>query len=64
MDFLSEIIAVKRQRLAAAKARLPFEVIRNLARRIRRSSNSRWSVSSFLRGRVAQLQQTQPHCRV
>lgn len=35
MDFLSEIIAVKRQRLAAAKARLPFEVIRDLARRIR-----------------------------
>jgi len=34
MDFLSEIIAVKRQRLAAAKARLPFEVIRDLARRI------------------------------
>jgi indole-3-glycerol phosphate synthase/phosphoribosylanthranilate isomerase len=32
MDFLSEIIAVKKQRLAAAKARLPLDQIRGLAR--------------------------------
>ena len=32
MDFLSEIIAVKRKRVAAAKARLPLEQIRDVAR--------------------------------
>ena len=32
MDFLSEIIAVKRQRLAAAKALMPLEKMRELAR--------------------------------
>ena len=37
MDFLSEIIAVKRQRVAAAKARLPLEDLRDLAYKTRRS---------------------------
>jgi indole-3-glycerol phosphate synthase/phosphoribosylanthranilate isomerase len=32
MDFLSEIIAVKRQRLAAAKARVSLDAVRELAR--------------------------------
>src|SRR5215510_3474090 len=32
MDFLSEIIEIKRQRVATAKARLPLERVRELAR--------------------------------
>src|SRR5712664_488332 len=35
MDFLSEIIAMKRQRLAAAKARAPLERMRELAQHFR-----------------------------
>src|SRR5437867_4186329 len=40
MDFLSEIIAVKRQRVAAAKARVPLEQIRELANHIRPGTGS------------------------
>jgi indole-3-glycerol phosphate synthase/phosphoribosylanthranilate isomerase len=35
MDFLSEIVEVKRQRVAAAKARLPLERVREAAQRAR-----------------------------
>jgi indole-3-glycerol phosphate synthase / phosphoribosylanthranilate isomerase len=35
MDFLSEILAVKRQRVAAAKARVPLEMLRESARQTR-----------------------------
>src|SRR5438093_7146765 len=35
MDFLSEIIDVKRKRLAAAKARVPIERLRDFARHFR-----------------------------
>lgn len=38
MDFLSEIIAVKRQRLASAKARIPFKQMRTIALQRRRDS--------------------------
>ncbi|HEY3104139.1 MAG TPA: bifunctional indole-3-glycerol-phosphate synthase TrpC/phosphoribosylanthranilate isomerase TrpF [Pyrinomonadaceae bacterium] len=41
MDFLSEIIEVKRQRLAAAKARLPLERLRELARQFRAGRSHR-----------------------
>jgi len=41
MDFLSEIIEVKRQRLAAAKARLPLEQVRELAHQFRAGGSHR-----------------------
>ena len=40
MDFLSEIIEVKRQRVAAAKTRLPLEQVQELAREVRRGTTS------------------------
>lgn len=47
MDFLSEIMAVKRQRLAAARARLPFEQIRDRGRE-RAATNRRNFADSML----------------
>src|SRR5512138_3844372 len=47
MDFLSEILAVKRQRLAAAKERLPFEQIRDRGRA--RAATNRRSFTDALR---------------
>src|SRR2546422_7811047 len=35
MDFLSEIIAVKRRRIAAAKSACPLDRMRDLARQVR-----------------------------
>jgi indole-3-glycerol phosphate synthase/phosphoribosylanthranilate isomerase len=40
MDFLSEILEVKRQRVAAAKARQPLERVRELAHEVRRGTAS------------------------
>src|SRR5437588_5159854 len=40
MDFLSEIIAVKRQRVAAAKARAPLDEVRTMALQLRSRSLS------------------------
>ena len=47
MDFLSEILAVKRQRLAAAKDRLPFAQIRDRGRA--RAATNRRSFTDALR---------------
>jgi indole-3-glycerol phosphate synthase / phosphoribosylanthranilate isomerase len=41
MDFLSEILAVKRQRVAAAKAKAPLEILRESARQIRAGRSQR-----------------------
>jgi indole-3-glycerol phosphate synthase / phosphoribosylanthranilate isomerase len=49
MDFLSEIIAMKRQRLAAAKARAPLEQMRDLAHHFHTGAASH-SFADALRG--------------
>jgi len=46
MDFLSEIIAVKKQRVAAAKARVTFAQIRELGR-IRAAENNHNLADAF-----------------